>query len=50
MRGESGDIWNMQVLSFLSRVLTSLITMGTVGVEEAKDAIMGGMQCLNLFF
>ena len=32
---------NMQVLSFLSCVLTSLdIRVGTVGVEEANDTIM----------
>ena len=35
----------MQVLSY--RVPHLGIRMGTVGVEEANDTIMGGVHCLN---
>ena len=37
---------NMQVLSFLSRTHLG-IRMGPGAVEEAKDTIMRGVQCLN---
>ena len=44
-----GIFGNRQVLSLLSRILTSLKDQnaGTVGVGEVNDTIMGGVQCLN---
>ena len=46
-----GILGIIKVLSFLSRVLTSLICIriGTVEVEKANDTIMESVQCSNLF-
>ena len=47
MRDENGDIWEYAG-SVFPCVLTSLrYQSGTMGVEEAIDTIMGGVQCLN---
>ena len=45
-----GIFGNMQVLSLLSWILTSLMyqRIGTVGVEEANNTIMGCLKWINL--